>query len=56
MGLWDFRSKVFGMVVGGVQVACVKASTSFRMKKRGKVPPRLETLEDQTRGEEGGFG
>ena len=30
--------------VGGVQVAMVKASTSLRMKKRGKVPPRLETL------------
>lgn len=29
---------------GGMQVALVKASTSFRMKKRGKVPPRLETL------------
>lgn len=29
---------------GGVQVATVKASTSLRMKKRGKVPPRLETL------------
>ncbi len=31
-------------VSGGVQVATVKRSTSLRMKKRGKVPPRLETL------------
>ena len=29
---------------GGAQVAWVNRSTSFRMKKRGKVPPRLETL------------
>jgi len=29
---------------GGRQVATVKASTSLRTKKRGKVPPRLETL------------
>ena len=29
---------------GGMQVARVKVSTSLRMKKRGKVPPRLETL------------
>ena len=29
---------------GGMQVADVKRSTSLRMKKRGKVPPRLETL------------
>lgn len=28
----------------GWHVATVKVSTSFRMKKRGKVPPRLETL------------
>ncbi len=30
---------------GGMQVARVKKSTKRRMKKRGKVPPRLETLE-----------
>ena len=29
---------------GGMQEATVKASTSLRTKKRGKVPPRLETL------------
>lgn len=29
---------------GGMQVAVVKKSTSLRTKKRGKVPPRLETL------------
>jgi len=29
---------------GGMQDATVKASTSFRTKKRGKVPPRFETL------------
>lgn len=29
---------------GGLQVAIVKVSTSLRMKKRGKVPPRLEAL------------
>jgi hypothetical protein len=33
-----------GGVRGGLQVAMVKTSTSFRIKKRGKVPPRLETL------------
>lgn len=27
-----------------MQVATVKASTSLRTKKRGKVPPRLDTL------------
>lgn len=27
-----------------MQDATVKASTSLRTKKRGKVPPRLETL------------
>jgi hypothetical protein len=27
-----------------MQVATVKKSTSFRTKKRGKVPPRFETL------------
>jgi hypothetical protein len=30
---------------GGMQEATVNASTSLRTKKRGKVPPRLETLE-----------
>jgi hypothetical protein len=30
--------------VGGRQVAFVNASTKRRTKKRGKVPPRLETL------------
>lgn len=30
--------------VQGWHVATVKVSTSFRMGKRGKVPPRLETL------------
>ena len=30
---------------GGVQVAVVKVSTSFRTKKRGNVPPRFETLQ-----------
>ena len=29
---------------GGIQVATVKASTNFRMKYLGKVPPRLLTL------------
>jgi len=29
---------------GGWHVAIVKKSTSLRTKKRGKVPPRLETL------------
>jgi hypothetical protein len=29
---------------GGRQVARVKASTSLRMKKRGNVPPRFDTL------------
>jgi len=38
-----FRSA--GAEVGGVQVAMVKRSTNLRMKKRGKVPPRLLTLE-----------
>ena len=31
---------------GGIQVATVNMSTSFRMKKRGNVPPRLDTLGD----------
>jgi len=29
---------------GAMHVATVKRSTSLRMKKRGKVPPRLEAL------------
>lgn len=29
---------------GGVHVAEVNMSTNLRMKKRGNVPPRLETL------------
>ena len=33
-----------GGFAGGLQVAIVKVSTSLRMKKRGKVPPKLETL------------
>ena len=33
-----------GGSAGELQVAIVKVSTSLRMKKRGKVPPRLETL------------
>ena len=37
------RSKRFG-VVGGMQFATVNMSTNFNTKKRGKVPPRLETL------------
>lgn len=37
-----FRS--VGGMSGGVQVATVNASTSFRTKMRGKVPPRLDTL------------
>lgn len=32
--------------MGGRQVATVKRSTSLRMKKRGNVPPRLDTLEN----------
>ncbi len=39
----DLRS--LGGFEGGMQVATVKKSTSLRMKMRGKVPPRLETLE-----------
>lgn len=34
---------VFGSSVGE-QVATVNASTSLRTKKRGKVPPRFDTL------------
>ena len=33
-----------GVLVGGMQVATVKKSTSLRMKNFGNVPPRLETL------------
>ena len=36
--------KSFAGREGGWQVATVKRSTSLRIKKRGKVPPRLETL------------
>lgn len=61
MGLVD----VLSGEEGGAQVATVKASTSLRMKKRGKVPPRLETLLEVRRavgegrdakGESGGVG
>jgi hypothetical protein len=38
------RESGLGVLVGGWQVATVKASTNLRMKKRGKVPPRLLTL------------
>lgn len=38
------RSFSKGGEVGGWHVATVKYSTNLRMKKRGKVPPRLETL------------
>jgi len=34
----------FGAALPGAHVATVKKSTSRRMKKRGKVPPRFETL------------
>lgn len=34
----------FGAALPGEHVATVKKSTSRRMKKRGKVPPRFETL------------
>lgn len=40
---------------GGWQVARVKWSTSLRMKKRGKVPPRLETLLEEAGGSVGGI-
>lgn len=39
-----FSESAAGGVVGGMQVATVKKSTSLRTKKRGKVPPKLETL------------
>lgn len=48
----DSKTQLKGAVIkdflledGGWQVATVKASTSLRTKKRGKVPPRLDTLE-----------
>lgn len=46
---WVMRSpfsveRSLGGTEGGKQVAFVKRSTNLRMKKRGKVPPRLETL------------
>jgi len=31
----------------GVHVAAVNMSTNLRMKKRGKVPPRLLTLQEK---------
>ena len=38
-------SLTFGFFsVDGVHVASVKMSTSFKMKNRGNVPPRFETL------------
>ena len=41
----DLRVEMsFGGFVGGWQLARVKLSTSLRMKKRGKVPPRFEAL------------
>lgn len=39
-----FREFGGGGEEGGLHVAEVKKSTSFRTKKRGKVPPRFETL------------
>ena len=35
-----------GEGVGARQFAPVRASTSFRTKKRGKVPPRFDTLNE----------
>lgn len=51
----SFKVAGSGAVVGGLQVAVVKKSTRRRIKKRGKVPPRLQTLVllvcgDQTEG------
>ena len=40
----SFKEPSGGGLAGGRQVAFVKKSTSLRMKKRGNVPPRLETL------------
>lgn len=51
--------KSAGGVEGGRQVALVKASTKRRTKKRGKVPPRLETLGvgvSPQQGVRGGYG
>lgn len=42
--------RVFGVEVGGLQVAIVNASTSLKMKNFGKVPPRLDTLFGAVRG------
>ena len=42
VGGGDFRSGKESE--GEMQVAILKASTSFRMKKRGKVPPRFDAL------------
>jgi hypothetical protein len=39
-----FSRSALGGREGGEQVAWVKRSTALRTKKRGKVPPRLETL------------
>lgn len=39
------RSSFLGGMEGGVQVAEVNMSTALRTKKRGNVPPRLETLD-----------
>lgn len=52
------RRSVLGGREGGEQVAWVKRSTALRTKKRGKVPPRLETLGKNVRREiqEGGGG
>lgn len=33
-----------GGELGGTHVADVNRSTNFKMKKRGNVPPRFETL------------
>lgn len=38
------KVELSSFVVGGLQVADVKASTSRRTKYLGNVPPRLETL------------
>lgn len=41
----SLRESAGGATVGGRQVALVKKSTSLRTKIRGKVPPRLQTLD-----------
>ena len=38
------RVSILGALLGGWQVATVKASTNLRMKNLGNVPPRLLTL------------